>query len=87
MADYAFRTLEDRQRLQALHETGLSPRELSEKTGKTITVIYTELRRGRDGTRLNDGRLKYDARVAQGIVNNSLERRGRKAPHTERAAN
>ena len=86
MATYAFKNLGDRQKLQALHEMGLSPREISQKTGKTITVIYTELRRGRDGTRLDDGRLKYDARVAQGNVNKSLERRGRKAFNTERTA-
>ena len=83
MADYAFRTLEDRRNLQDLYETGLSPRELSEKT---VTVIYTELRRGRDGTRLEDGRLKYDATVAQRAVNRSLERRGRKASRTSQGA-
>ena len=58
----------DRRNLQDLYETGLSPRELSEKMEKTVTVIYTELRRGRDGTRLEDGRLKYDATVAQRVV-------------------
>lgn len=86
MADYAFRTLEDRRSLQDLYETGLSPKELSEKTGKTATVIYSELRRGRDGTRLNDGRLKYSATVAQEAVNRSLERRGRKATRTGQGA-
>ena len=86
MADYAFRTLEDRRNLQDLYETGLSPRELSEKMEKTDTVIYTELRRGRDGTRLEDGRLKYDATVAQRAVNRSLERRGRKASRTSQGA-
>lgn len=86
MADYAFRTLEDRRNLQDLYETGLSPRELSEKMEKTVTVIYTELRRGRDGTRLEDGRLKYDATVAQRAVNRSLERRGRKASRTSQGA-
>ena len=86
MADYAFRTLEDRRNLQDLYETGLSPRELSEKMEKTVTVIYTELRRGRDGTRLEDGRLKYDAKVAQQAVNKSLESRGRKASRTSQGA-
>ncbi len=86
MADYAFRTLEDRRNLQDLYETGLSPRELSEKMEKTVTVIYTELRRGRDGTRLEDGRLKYDAQLAQRTVTRSLERRGRKASRTGQGA-
>ena len=72
--------------MQDLYETGLSPRELSKETKKTVTVIYTELRRGRDGTRLKDGRLKYDAKVAQQAVNKSLESRGRKASRTSQGA-
>lgn len=86
MADYAFRTLEDRRKLQTLYENGLTPKELSQETKKTTMVIYRELRRGQDGTRLKDGRLKYDATVAQRAVNKSLEQRGRKASRTSRGA-
>lgn len=88
MADYAFRTLEDRQKIQQFWENGLSPREISAEVQKPLTVIYAELKRGQDGvTRLEDGRLKYDAKLAQRVVNGSLERRGRKTAPTERAVN
>ena len=42
-------------------------------------MVYTELSRGRDGSRLPDQRLRYSAELAQRKVQQSLERRGRKA--------
>lgn len=80
MADYAFRSIEDRREIQALWEKGLSPKDISAKLEKTVTVVYTELSRGRDGTRLPDQRLRYNADLAQRRVQQSLERRGRKIP-------
>ena len=41
MADYAFRTLEDRRNLQDLYETGLSPREFFFFNDTATTEIYT----------------------------------------------
>lgn len=79
MADYAFRTIEDRQKIEGMWNAGRSPKEISDDMGTTVTVIYTELVRGRDGTRLPDQRLRYSAEVAQRRVQQSLERRGRKA--------
>ena len=49
------------------------------ETGKSLDVVYTELSRGRDGSRLPDQRLRYSAELAQRKVQQSLERRGRKA--------
>lgn len=60
-------------------EGGRSPREIAGAFGKSLDAVYTELTRGRDGTRLPDGRLRYNADFAQGKVRQSLERRGRKA--------
>ena len=72
MADYAFRTIGDRMEIQRMWESGLSPKEIAGETGKSLDVVYTELSRGRDGSRLPDQRLRYSAEL-------SLERRGRKA--------
>lgn len=79
MADYAFRTLEDRQKIEKLWEDGRTPKEISETTGVSIYVVYNELARGRDGTRLPDQRLRYSAELAQRRVQASLERRGKRA--------
>ena len=79
VADYAFRTLEDRQKIEKLWEDGQTPKEISETTGVSIHVVYKELTRGQDGTRLPDQRLRYSADVAQRRVQASLERRGKRA--------
>ena len=79
MADYAFRTIGDRMEIQRMWENGLSPKEIAGETGKSLDVVYTELSRGRDGSRLPDQRLRYSAELAQRKVQQSLERRGRKA--------
>ena len=78
MADYAFRTLEDRQKIEKLWEDGRTPKEISTHLEKSLTVIYTELNRGQDGTRLPDQRLRYSAELAQRRVQASLERRGKR---------
>lgn len=79
MADYAFRTLEDRQKIEKLWEDGRTPKEISETTGVSVHVVYNELTRGQDGTRLPDQRLRYSAELAQRRVQASLERRGKRA--------
>lgn len=79
MADYAFRTIGDRMKFQNLWEQGLTPKEIAEGLGKSMAVVYAELSRGRDGSRLPDQRLAYSAELAQQRVQQSLEQRGRKA--------
>ena len=78
MADYAFRTLEDRQKIEKLWEDGRTPKEISETTGVSVHVVYKELTRGQDGTRLPDKRLRYSAELAQLRVQQSLEKRGKR---------
>jgi IS30 family transposase len=78
VADYAFRTLEDRQKIEKLWDDGRTPKEISVRTGKSLPVIYAELTRGRDGTRLPDQRLRYSAELAQRRVQESLEKRGKR---------
>ena len=79
VADYAFRTLEDRQKIEKLWENGRTPKEISETTGVSVHVVYKEMTRGQDGTRLPDQRLRYSAELAQRRVQASLERRGKRA--------
>ena len=78
MGCYTFRSVDDRRKIQRLWESGLSATEIAKQMGFSITTAYNELKRGQDGTRLPDQRLKYDADLAQLNVQRSLERRGRR---------
>lgn len=79
MADYTFRSISERQEIQRRWENGASAKDIAADMGLSLSTVYTELRRGRDGTRLPDQRLKYSADLAQLRVQEALERRGRKA--------
>ncbi len=78
MADYAFRTLEDRQKIEKMWEDGRTPREISDAAGVSVYVVYKEMARGQDGTRLPDQRLRYSAELAQRRVQHSREKRGKR---------
>lgn len=79
MADYAFRSVSERQQIQKMWEAGTPAKDIADVLGLSLSSVYTELRRGRDGTRLPNKRLRYDADLAQLRVQEGLERRGRKA--------
>lgn len=79
MADYAFRSFDERQKIQGMWEAGLSAQDIATEMELSLSSVYTELRRGYDGTRLLNKRRRYDADLAQLRVQESLERRGRKA--------
>ena len=81
MPGYAFKTLQDREEIEKLWNEGHAPtpKELAERTGKSLSIIYAELSRGRDGSRLPDQRIAYSATLAQSRVQQSLERRGHRA--------
>lgn len=74
MADYAFRSYEERQKIQEMVEAGLSAKDIAASLGISPSAVYAELRRGRDGTRLPDKRLGYNAELAQLSVQQGLER-------------
>ena len=59
-------------------EAGLSAKDIAASLGISPSAVYAELRRGRDGTRLPDKRLGYNAELAQLSVQQGLERRGRR---------
>lgn len=78
MADYAFRSFDERQKIQGMWEAGLSAQSIADEMELSLSSVYTELRRGYDGTRLPNKRRRYDADLAQLRVQESLERRGRR---------
>ena len=57
----------------------MSVKEIAGSLGISLSAVYAELRRGRDGTRLPDKRLRYNADLAQLSVQQGLERRGRRS--------
>ena len=79
MADYAFRSVSERQKIQSMWEAGVPAKDIADALGLSLSSVYTEVRRGRDGTRLPNKRLRYDADLAQLRVQEGLERRGRRA--------
>ncbi len=79
MADYHYRSISERKEMQHLWESGLPVKDIAATLELSPSSVYAELRRGRDGTRLPDKRLKYDAELAQLHMQEALERRGRKA--------
>lgn len=78
MACYKQRTYEDRVTIQTMWESGARATEIAEKLGLQTSSLYSELRRGQDGSRLQNGRLCYSAELAQLRIQQSFERRGRR---------
>ena len=79
MADYTIRSHADRLKIQSLWEAGTAVKDIANTVAWPLSSLYTELKRGRDGTRLPNKRLRYDADLAQLRVQQAFERRGRKA--------
>lgn len=78
MASYAFQTLEKRKKLQELWERGGSVKDMAKAINMPLKTVYKELTRGRDGTRLPDMRLRYDAELAHLNMRREIEHRGRR---------
>lgn len=49
MADYAFRSYHERQEIERMVEAGMSVKEIAGSLGISLSAVYAELRRGRDG--------------------------------------
>ena len=79
MACYVSRTYEERRTIQRLWEAGVQAKEIADKLEAPLSSIYSELRRGQDGSRLPNQRLCYNADLAQLRIQQSFERRGRRA--------
>lgn len=79
MACYTMRTYEERTIIQKMWNDGAQAKEIADKLEAPLSTIYSELRRGQDGRRLQNQRLRYNADLAQLRVQQSFERRGRRA--------
>lgn len=73
------RTYEERTIIQKMWNDGAQAKEIADKLEAPLSTIYSELRRGQDGSRLQNQRLRYNADLAQLRVQQSFERRGRRA--------
>ena len=62
---------------------GAQAKEIADKLEAPLSTIYSELRRGQDGSRLQNQRLRYNADLAQLRVQQSFERRGRRSGKRE----
>jgi len=76
MACYKTRTYEERMVIQEMWGDGAKAEEIAERLGSSLSAIYYELRRGQDGSRLPNQRLRYNADLAQLRIQQSYERRG-----------
>ena len=79
MADYTIRSHADRLKIQSLWEAGTAVKDIADAVAWPASTLYAELKRGQDGTRLPNKRLRYDADLAQLKVQQAFERRGRKS--------
>ena len=83
MACYTMRTYEERTVIQKMWNDGAQAKEIADKLEAPLSTIYSELRRGQDGSRLQNQRLRYNADLAQLRVPQSFERRGRRSGKRE----
>lgn len=83
MACYTMRTYEERTVIQKMWNDGAQAKEIADKLEAPLSTIYSELRRGQDGSRLQNQRLRYSADLAQLRIQQSFERRGRRSGKRE----
>ena len=71
-------TYEDRRKLEDLYNAGSALPNIADTLGVQLATIYRELNRGSTGEIDANGRVGYDAELAQKNMLESLKRRGRK---------
>ncbi len=70
------RSYEERKKIQEMWEDGRSIPEIACAISTPVRSVYAEMERGRNGARLPDQRLQYDADLAQRRWQEAIERRG-----------
>lgn len=69
---------EDRKKLEALYDSGVSLIAIAAELGVHLATIYRELARGATGELNESGRSGYNAEQAQKAVLSSIKSRGRR---------
>ena len=71
-------TLRERKILERRWERGDSAVQIAKDMGYASATIYTELKRGADGTLDKNKRKRYDAELGQAAFQEALRNRGRR---------
>ena len=71
-------TLNERKALQGRWKRGDSAAQIARDIGVCSATIYTELKRGADGTLDENRRWRYDAELGQAAFQEALRNRGRR---------
>ena len=71
-------TLKERKVLARRWERGDSAAQIAKDMGFSNATIYTELKRGADGTLDKNKRKRYDAELGQAAFQEALRNRGRR---------
>ena len=79
------RSYEERKKIQKMWEAGETVTEIARKLNAPTRSIYAEMERGRNGARLPDQRLQYDADLAQRRWQEAIERRGTRNQYNTKA--
>ncbi len=72
-------TFENRKTLEALYAANEELTTIAAALGVHLATVYRELIRGDTGELDKNGRNGYNAELAQGTIQQSLKRRGRRA--------
>ena len=69
------RTFEERKEIQEMWKDGAPAKAIAAVLGIPLSSLYQELKRGQDGSRQEDFRLRYSAALAQKRVQQAYESR------------
>lgn len=69
------RTYEERKQIQKMWKDGAAVKDIAAVLNIPLSTMYQELKRGQDGSRQADFRLRYSAALAQKRVQQAYESR------------
>jgi IS30 family transposase len=79
MDEYSYLTFDQRRKIEAMYSAGKRVVEIAAETGRGVSAIYEELKRGYTGELDGNKRLKYDADLGQTTVQENIRRRGNRS--------
>ena len=76
MKNYSYLALEERQKIEKMHEKGTRIADIAAALNRSNAAIYEELKRGATGKLDRYARPQYSARLAQKTAQENFRRRG-----------